>query len=494
GDAQRRGDEPLLVSEFGTWGLPTLSALRKHWHDGAPPGWWATGHWWGSGEMSYPVGAEERFATSGLEAIWRDYDEFAKATQQHEGRALKAQIELIRSQPTIQGYVITEFTDIFWEANGLLDFYRQPKAFHDSLMAYNGPDILIPKWERTSYWGGETLRLPITLSHWSGAATGECRLRWAIPSLGLEGDRPIEGPDVGMTVPLGAISAGLPNPGTSRAIRVDIWLEHADGQVITRSFHDVMLVSRASGDPRREMTVLVNDPRYLDLHGASSASFELASPAELQSEGESSPTESDDLWVDTDPEGGVIRRGSRSGQAAMRGLSNTLSRLGYRMADSLDQAELVVATKLDRRILDRLKAGGRLLFLPLETSPFFHVSGRGTGRDGNWISAFHWLRPDLPLSVPVENPLDFAFTDVLPERVILGHGGHMSCDVLAGLVTGWVHLPTATICQFRYGRGTVVMCTWKLRGYAGSDPVATALLHDLIAYAASDACNPETTL
>src|SRR3712207_9545045 len=60
------------------------------------------------------------------------------------------------------------------------------------------------------------------------------RSRWAIPSLGLEGDRPIEGPEVGMTLPLGAITARLPNPGTSRAIRVDMWLEHAEDRKSTR--------------------------------------------------------------------------------------------------------------------------------------------------------------------------------------------------------------------------------------------------------------------
>ncbi|HID06363.1 MAG TPA: glycoside hydrolase family 2, partial [Armatimonadetes bacterium] len=41
GDAAPKGDEPLIVSEFGLWGLPDIEALINHY--GGKPWWFATG-------------------------------------------------------------------------------------------------------------------------------------------------------------------------------------------------------------------------------------------------------------------------------------------------------------------------------------------------------------------------------------------------------------------------------------------------------------------
>ena len=40
-------------------------------------------------------------------------------------------LQSLRGEAPIQGYVITELTDVHWEANGILTLRRDRKAFHD---------------------------------------------------------------------------------------------------------------------------------------------------------------------------------------------------------------------------------------------------------------------------------------------------------------------------------------------------------------------------
>jgi hypothetical protein len=57
-------------------------------------------------------------------------------------------------------------------------------------------------------------------------------------------------------------------------------------------------------------------------------------------------------------------------------------------------------------------------------------------------------------------------------------------------VSGWVRHPAVHTVQFRYGRGRVIMTTFDLEDALPRDPVAVAMLHDLLEYLASDACQP----
>ncbi|MBV9906024.1 MAG: glycoside hydrolase family 2, partial [Hyphomicrobiales bacterium] len=58
GDAERRGDEPLICSEFGVWGLPHPREILEP--DGSEPWWFESGHDWNLG-AAYPHGIETRF-------------------------------------------------------------------------------------------------------------------------------------------------------------------------------------------------------------------------------------------------------------------------------------------------------------------------------------------------------------------------------------------------------------------------------------------------
>ena len=70
GDSQRSRGEPLVLSEFGNWGLPSLAGLKEP--DGSEPDWFRMGPWWSrwEGDPGWPAGTEERFDRLGLGAIW----------------------------------------------------------------------------------------------------------------------------------------------------------------------------------------------------------------------------------------------------------------------------------------------------------------------------------------------------------------------------------------------------------------------------------------
>ena len=171
----RTGDEPLLCSEFGNWGLPDPERLREA--DGAEPWWFETGQDWGDG-AAYPHGIENRFHAAGLERVFGSFSAFVEAAQWQQYRALKYQIETMRRQPALAGYVITEFTDCLWESNGLLDMRRNPRVFHDAFAAINADTVIVPQWERVAYWAGETIRVGLAAAHGGGTPLPDVFLRW----------------------------------------------------------------------------------------------------------------------------------------------------------------------------------------------------------------------------------------------------------------------------------------------------------------------------
>ena len=142
GDAQSTGNEPLIVSEFGNWGLPRLScgeAQSKPSECSLP--WWFSRDFNGR-EITMPAGVVDRFHQYKFDRIFSSYNELAGATQWHQFESLKYEIEQIRAQPNVQGYVITEFTDVNWESNGLMDIWRNPKAYEKELVQIQQPDFV----------------------------------------------------------------------------------------------------------------------------------------------------------------------------------------------------------------------------------------------------------------------------------------------------------------------------------------------------------------
>jgi hypothetical protein len=176
GDARRRGDEPMIVSEFGNWGLPDPAGLRER--DGSDPWWFATGGAWSEGVV-VPEGAEERAKTWGLDRTFGDdLSALWRSSQQHQFESLRFEIERLRLHPEISGFIVTELTDVQWECNGLLDMERGPKAGHAGYTSLFGPDLPIGVLGRPRYRVGEAIDLALFVAHASPLDLSACEVRW----------------------------------------------------------------------------------------------------------------------------------------------------------------------------------------------------------------------------------------------------------------------------------------------------------------------------
>ena len=160
-EVRRRGNEPIVVSEFGNWGLPDVERLREAY--GGEPWWFETGIEWGDGVM-YPHAVERRYRGYHLDKVFPTLSDLTAASQRMQYTALKYQIEQMRRHPSIVGYVITEFTDVHWEANGLLDICRNPKANYDVISQVNSADAIVPMdWDRIAFREGERCEVRVGL-------------------------------------------------------------------------------------------------------------------------------------------------------------------------------------------------------------------------------------------------------------------------------------------------------------------------------------------
>ena len=226
GDAVITGHEPLMCSEFGNWGLPYPKDLRNQ--SGEEPWWFETGHDWGEGVM-YAHGVENRFSDWSMDRVFGDLRRFVTAAQWQQFRALKYQIEAMRRKPNLAGYVITELHDCHWESNGLLDMRRNPRVFHELFPIINSDTVIVPKWQRLSYWSGEKISLELAVAHGAGPELDNCRLSVCLGDETVRLDLPhIEAPAV---LDLGSIELPVPDLPEASLRRISFELHDSSGRL-----------------------------------------------------------------------------------------------------------------------------------------------------------------------------------------------------------------------------------------------------------------------
>ena len=97
---------PFFVSEYGDWGLPAMDEVTEQ------PFW----------------DARDVFAAGLAQALWPStLGRFVVETQRYQGLSDRMQTEVFRRHEGVDGYCLTELTDVPRELNGLLDIDRAPK-------------------------------------------------------------------------------------------------------------------------------------------------------------------------------------------------------------------------------------------------------------------------------------------------------------------------------------------------------------------------------
>jgi hypothetical protein len=433
GDAVRSGDEPLMVSEFGNWGLPQLPDQLPWWFDIS----------FGERGVTKPAGVLERFHEYGFDKLFANFNELAEETQRHQFISLKYEIESIRSYESLQGYVITGITDVHWEVNGLLDMWRKEKVYVNDLSEIQGPDIVACKLPAYSFYAGETVEIPVFVSHFSKQSLSGATLRWRT-TWGESGHcaLPASIPS-GSVKELLPIRISIPPAEHVAAQRLELELRARNGNRLTENFYSLPVL------PRRSHTHRLGLAFSDESHAALSAAL----------------------------------------------------RAGSQVNSKLDSGLTLIADRYDGSVESHLQNGGRVLLLADAGSslpvhwPLKIMMRLGTEFDGRWFSNFNWIRGDRePFSPVYFTPiLGFESAHVAPDHIIQGMAPDQFEDVLSGITYGWLNNNCALAAQIGVGPGKLFLTTYRFDRY-GSDPYSTELLNSLISYVAGDQMHPKMKL
>jgi hypothetical protein len=436
GDADRSGKEPLILSEFGNWGLPNPPAKWPWWY----------GRDFGGRAVTRPAGVLQRFHEYQFDKLFKDFKDLAEETQRHQFSSLKHEIENIRSHAPIQGYVITEFTDINWEVNGLMDMWRQPKVYARELSRIQQPDVLLAGLSKRNYRSGDAVELPLQISHYSAADLNGVSVSWRTES-GERGELAIRGIPRGGLFSLSSIKFRAPatqKPGCER-----VWIE-------ARSL---------SGD------LLADNSYELFIFPPSTSAAN-------------------------------VRISLHDSSGRLKRLSTSLKNAGYQtFAEATDSSALLIASQYDGSVQQHLQRGGRALLLldsadGIPKNASLRILPReGSDLDGNWVTNFNWVRQNAaPFdAVAFTILLGFESSQVTPRFVIDGVPAADYQDVPSGIFYGWLNRNAALAVQANSGNGKIFATTFRFDAY-GADPYATALFDSMVRYVGGATFSPHLSV
>lgn len=445
GDAQRRGDEPLVVSEFGVWGLPDPSQVRLN---GAEPWWMETGGTWGDG-AAYPHGVEDRFHQLRLGSVFGNFRSFIGAVQDYQFRNLKYEIESIRERASLQGYVITEFTDVHWESNGLLDMNRNLRRFAEDFAAVNADAVILAGASRHALWPGEDVAVTLKLAS-GGKDLPPAELVWQVE--GQKGRIATPAVAALQVAELTGPRLSFGAEGGARMLRLSLRLEAA-GQVLARAHLDLALHLR----PEAPLIAAVDAPEDMRPHlAALGIGQDDAAPLALRR-------------ILTPEDIAALQKGRKILLLPDGGAGRSLrSDPGRR-----EPPDLIFTDGQP----------GIPAFPDSQLPNMTLIARHGTMWRGDWIASFSWIRRNGAFRrLPGGPMLDLSYDRVVPTHVLSGfRTWEFGGPVHAGLVVGWVHKPAALIAERRVGQGVVLVSTFRLfQDAPGHDPVATSLLAALV--------------
>lgn len=452
--------EPNIISEFGMWGLPTLSNLAKD-YGGNIPAWYdnrgaALKDPVHNQDFKVPSTGIENFKQYHLERIFGTFDEFALCTQKRMFRGIKCAIEEIRKAPKIGGYIITEFSDIEWEANGMLDYFRRPKYGFEQLKDFNGPlsvmlgtfphnllsenclctDAVICNDSRMDVFGTLSWRLLE-----NGSLDTGCGKIAEITC----GNRPL-------LVLKGVVKVNLPKVTAAGFYTLKLELTSPEGRLLAENQEELIL--------------------YPAMHGPFLTG------------------KAPSVFLHQLPEAFASRIQTR-----------------YTASGNIETADVVVTRALDGQVMERCFKGKSVVFLAEEGGELpwkgdFTLRHLKETTDWNRASSFNFINPALFKGIPLHRELGWETQSLMPDFVVpfsdySKQGGRVvymtgnrevahSCQLLAGFAQAWLGQMGGTMLSLPYGKGTIWMTTFKLMKHYEKQPTGTWLLDRLIEMAAEE--------
>jgi hypothetical protein len=416
---ERRADLPLLVSEFGNWGLPDPDSIQEH---GTEPWWFETGFEWGDG-IVYPHGVLHRFEACGLADLFPSYEEFTRHAQEHMARSLHYEISTMRLHDAIAGYIVTEFTDVHWECNGLLTMQRQVKHRLDPLLKdVNQDQVLVLRPKQWSGCPGDRLAITVQTMGIAGQEK-EGKVIWQADNQTGE-----------LLAPGGTISLVLRQPGIITLYAT--WLAE-DGKQLATNQVDLVCVSPEPVSIR--LRVVENSALMKVLHDLG---YQV-------SEGDGTTTATDEIIV--------ASRYTRALEAYVQSGGRVLL-----LADPIDPNGSNDSINL----------------------PFGYIALRADSVwQGDWANSIAWLKKQGPFAhLPGGPLLEMEWAKLMPDAVLAGlPSWALRSHSWAGLTVGWLHRTVSLLTVMPYGRGWILITTFKLNETTlASDAIAQAFFAGLL--------------
>ncbi|EMA59583.1 glycoside hydrolase family 2 protein [Halorubrum lipolyticum] len=434
---------PVLVSEFGTWGLSDIDALEAFY--GGEPDWYNHPFLTASdgsvnerqvhleSNLRSPAGFDKRFEETALPTTFDGISELADVWQWREYHSVKDLIEQMRVHDGISGYVITEFSDIEWEFNGILDYRREEKAFHEEFAAINGELFVAAEPDSHVVWGGDEVTASVTVVN-DGRDVHRGTVEWSL-SADATGDTVDEGSfevaaDAHARSRSRAVTASTPRVETSGVYTLEVTFTSdasGDGDPATARNEEPVTVVEPARVPNREGTVFVEDNYVAD---------------------------------------------------RLIGSRHDVTR------ELTDEVDLAVVSTLDAGVEAFAEAGGDVLLLPRLREPtpaddLFEY--RELPRGENWNLCSSLFAHDSPLisDLTGSKRLDWAFEGIYPNALVTGLDTDRD-DIHVEYVEGWIANWGSPLLTRSVGDGRVCVTTFPLGQAYGEQPVGTALLDRLI--------------
>ena len=440
GDAEPTGKEPIVLSEFGNWGLPVLPEKLP---------WWFERDFNGR-EVTRPAGIFDRFHGFKFDRMFSGFNDLARATERRQWISLKHEIEEIRKHASIQGYTITEFTDLNWECNGLLDMFRNKKIYADDLARLQRQDVIFARAPSSNYVSGAKIELTTYVSRYSPSAEREQTIQVFLDDKKI-GAAKIKPGGRGSVVKDETIALTAPAVMKPSSIRLRLELRETD-----------------SGEAPSGKGALVAENYF-------------------------------ELFIYPEPK-------KRSGSICLAGglshMAEALRSAGYDIVPSPGKEFVTLIDKIPQQAQSLFGPDYRFIVLandkdalpygPLKITP----RNGATGYDGNWITNFNWANVNrAPFNaVAFDKFLGFPAEEITPKFVIEGVKAEDYDDVMSGIFLGWVNKNAALMVGGRIQGARAIVTTFRLAEAYGKDAYARRLLDEMIRLVSDEGFEPKLTI
>ncbi|WP_224450321.1 glycoside hydrolase family 2 protein [Haloprofundus salilacus] len=408
---------PAIVSEFGTWGLCDVPKLLEH-YDGEPT-WFS--HEFLDDELKRPEGVQERFAESPLSDVFDDLGNLAEAWQGRESVSVADVIGEMRVRESLAGYVITEFSDIEWEFNGILDYFRDEKSFVDEFASVNAPVYVRVEPESRAVWAGDTVAVDVTLVNDT--------------TVEIDGPVTLDAFDETVDVPV-----SLDGYGVARAETVELDVpEEASGPVdVAATLGDADSADKTSASTTETLTVVSRDA------------------------------------VRADADAQIYSAEDR--------LTQSFDALGFETVANLSDADIAVASgSVSDDLAAFAESGGSVVVVPdvdghLQDDAVFEYRTLPETESWNLVASLLYHDGSLLGDLVDGERLDWAFEGLYPYEIATDVDDDDRLDV--GYVEGWLANEGAALLRRPHGNGVVAGCCFRVGD--ADQPVGAYLLSTLV--------------